>query len=42
VGGGYILKGATVMVLEADPRVLRLKMLNAEGGDVFPPFEKKK
>ncbi len=41
-GGGPELKSATVMILEADRTHFKLRMLNAEGQEVFPTFEKTK
>jgi Calcineurin-like phosphoesterase/Purple acid Phosphatase, N-terminal domain len=41
IGGGPGLNAATVMILEADRAHLKLRMLNAAGGEVFPAFEKK-
>jgi Icc-related predicted phosphoesterase len=40
VGGGPQPGRAAVMVLEADLQHLKLRMLNAEGHDLFPVFEK--
>jgi hypothetical protein len=40
VGGGPKVPGATVMILEADTNHLKLRMLNTEGREVFPTFEK--
>jgi 3',5'-cyclic AMP phosphodiesterase CpdA len=42
VGGGPRLNEATVMILEADNHRLKLRMLNADGSEVFPAFEKKR
>ena len=42
VGGNPDPTGATVLVLEADRRQLKLRTLNAESRDVFPAFIKRK
>jgi hypothetical protein len=42
IGGGNRLKEASLMLLEADSRHLKLRVLNAEGQEVLPAFEKKK
>jgi hypothetical protein len=42
VGGAPATNQATVMILDADRRLLKLRVLNAKGGEVFPPFEKKR
>jgi len=40
IGGAPTLKDATVMLLEADPNQLKLRILDASGNDRFPPFLK--
>ncbi len=42
VGGSPTLKGATAMILEADSRRLKLRILNASGNEAFPVYEKKR
>lgn len=42
VGGGPAAQGATVMLLEADRKQLKLQMLDSESVSAFPAFEKKR
>lgn len=42
VGGGPNAKAASVMILEADSKRLKLQMLDSEGVAAFPTFEKKR
>jgi hypothetical protein len=42
IGGGPKTNTATVMILEADARRLNLRVLDLNGKEVFPTFEKKR
>lgn len=42
VGGAPRVEAATVMLLNADTQRLRLRVLSAEGREVYPPFEKRR
>jgi hypothetical protein len=42
IGGGPKTNTATVMILEADARRLKLRVLDLNGKEVFPTFEKKR
>jgi predicted phosphodiesterase len=42
IGGGPKTNTATVMILEAETRRLKLRVLDTNGKEVFPTFEKKR